>query len=185
MGLNYHHLDDVDVRHAMTTMWLEEFVDLRTNWAIDACYGKQLTAAGWDAFGNAMPKALKGYDDEWLRSQMNNDSYWQEHLLRRGRPVVYNKPDAIQKLTIGEFNIAYIHGLASVLQSRGREMCVIYRADHAYVPRSECSAWEDHEVRISDVLAGHRVRYHPPPGDRRAFSIPSGPNCHHSIRAAA
>ena len=183
VGLNYHHLNDVDVRRAMRTLWLEEFADLETNWTVDACYGKQLTPAGWDAFRDAMPQALEAHDDEWLRSQMGNHSYWEDYLLRRGKPVDYNKPDAIQKLTIGEFNIAYIRGLATVLQTRGQEMCVIYRADDAYVPRSECSAWEDQEIRVSDVLAGHRVRYHPPPGDRRAFSVPSGPNCHHSIRA--
>lgn len=167
----------------MRTLWLEEFADLETNWTVDACYGKQLTPVGWDAFRDAMPQALEAHDDEWLRSQMGNHSYWEDYLLRRGKPVDYNKPDAVQKLTFGEFNIAYIRGLATVLQTRGQEMCVIYRADDAYVPRSECSAWEDQEILVSDVLAGHRVRYHPPPGDRRAFSVPSGPNCHHSIRA--
>lgn len=183
MGLNYHHLGDREVRVTMKSLWLDELADLENNWTVDACYGKQLTPAGWDAFRVAMPLALEAHDDGWLQSQMSDPQCWEPNLLRRGKPVGYNKADAIQKLTLGEFNIAYIRGLATVLKARGQESCLIYRADDAYSPRSECSAWEDREFPVDDVLAGHRVRYHPPPGDRRAFSVPSGPNCHHSIRA--
>ncbi|NRQ49200.1 hypothetical protein [Aeromicrobium stalagmiti] len=166
----------------MKSLWLDELAEFESHWTVDACYGKQLTEAGWNAFKVVMPQALEAHDDEWLRSQMTDSSFWDPHLLRQGKLVEYNKPDAIQKLTLGEFNIAYIRGVATVLQSRGADMCMVYRADEAYVPRSECSAWEDQEIPVCDVLAGHRVRYHPPPGDRRAFSVPSGPNCHHSIR---
>lgn len=183
MGLLYHHLDDADVRDLMTALWLDEAADLEANWSRDACYGKQLTVSGWAAFLALMPEALFEHDDEWLQSQLDVPEFWQPHLLRRGKIVQYDQADAIQKLAIGEFNTAYVRGLASALQARGEELCQVFRADQAYVPRSECSAWEGQEFPLSLVLAGHRVRYHPPPGERRAFSVPSGPNCHHSIRA--
>lgn len=185
MGLEFHHLDDADVRDAMVALWLDEAADLAANWPRGACYGKQLTDVGWGAFHSAMPQALGRESDDWLVAQMNDPAFWQPYLLRRGTHVDYNKSEAIEKLAIGEFNIAYIRGLATVLERRGDTSCVIYRASPAYQPRGECSAWEGREVPLRDVIEGHRARYHPPPGDRHAFSVPSGPNCHHSIRAVA
>lgn len=167
--------------------WREEWGALEAGWPRGSCYGKQLNDDGWRAFAAAMPVALAERDDEWLRGQMSDLAYWDTHLTRQTKNGVklvdYNKDDAIRKLCFGEFNIAYIRGLATALLREGETHCVVYRADAAYEPRGECSAWEGQQFLLQDVIDGHRVRYWPPDGlDRRAFSIPAGPNCHHSIK---
>jgi hypothetical protein len=174
MGFDYLHLEEPDVRQAMASAWHAEWADLKANWPRDCCYGKQLTDQGWDAFERVMPEALAERDEQWLFEQMSPARYWVETLSRRTKSgvtqVLYNKEDALQKLTLGEFNIAYIHGLAQALTNRGEVSCVVYRADDAYVPRAECSAWEDRQFPLADVLTGHRARYFPPPGDPRVWS---------------
>lgn len=187
VGFTYFHLGDPGVRQAMLDAWRSEWAELSANWPRGSCYGKQLTDDGWDEYERSMPEALAERDDDSLLQRMNSAGHWLPTLSRRTNSGVtqvnYDKQDALEKLTFGEFNIAYIRGLALTLRGRGEVSCVVYRADAAYVPRSECSAWEDQEFPLADVLAGHRVRYFPPPGDRHAWSVPSGPNCHHSIRA--
>ncbi len=185
MGFRYDHLDDEYVRAEMVGAWREEWNDLTANWPRGQCYGKQLTDAGWIVFEQAMPEALALHDDDWLAAEMSQSEYWQDRSPRRTKTGVtmvnYNKRDALERLCYGEFNIAYIRGLARVLLARGETTCVVYRANPAYAPRGECSDWEDRTFPLADVLAGHRARYHPPPGDRLAWSIPTGPNCHHTI----
>ncbi|HYJ22888.1 MAG TPA: hypothetical protein VEW07_12810 [Solirubrobacterales bacterium] len=188
MGFEYHHLDEADVRAAMLACWQEEWVALEVVSGPARPYGKQLTAIGWDAFAVAMPEALVRQDDEWLYGQMSDLNYWDTHLTRKTKQgiklVDYNKADAIRKLCFGEFNIAYIRGLATALVGRNETDCVVYRADSAYVPRGECSEWEGRQFPLQDVVDGHRARYWPPgQGDQSSFSVPSGPNCHHSIKA--
>lgn len=188
VGFEYSHLDEKDVRAAMVSCWEEEWASLGAIAGPMRPYGKQLTPIGWDAFADAMPDALATHDDDWLREQMSNPSYWDTHLTRKTKQGVklvdYNKADAIQKLCYGEFNIAYIRGLATALLGRGETVCVVYRADSAYVPRGECSEWEEKQFTLQEVIDGHRARYWPPDeGDRSVFSVPSGPNCHHSIKA--
>ena len=188
MGFTYYHLNDEDVRLASHDAWQEEWADLSANWPRGQCYGKQLTDEGWHAFEGSMPVALRSETDDWLVEQMAEPDYWAPYLTRR-KPkggftnVDYNKRDALERLCRGEFNIAYIRGVARALLARGETNCVVYRASEAGEERGECTAWEGHEFELQTVLDGHRVRYHPPPGNREAWSVPSGPNCHHSIRA--
>jgi hypothetical protein len=190
VGFEYHHLQDSDVRAEMLNGWRDEWADLSANWPRNQWpYGKQLTDAGWVAFEQAMRDALAAEDDDWLVSEMSATAYWVDRSPRKTKNgitmVNYNKQDALERLCFGEFNIAYIRGLARALLARGETTCMVYRADPAYVPREECSAWEGQAFPLEDVLAGHRARYFPPPGDKTVFSIPTGPNCHHSIRAVA
>jgi hypothetical protein len=171
----------------MVQGWHAEWAELAERWPRGQCYGKQLTDEGWAALENSMPEALESHDDDWLVTEMSSQTYWLEKSPRRTRSGVtmvnYNKRDALERLCLGEFNIAYIRGLARVLVARGETECLVYRANPAYEPRGECSSWEGRAFPLAAVLEGHRVRYHPPPGERTAWSIPTGPNCHHSIRA--
>ena len=84
-------------------------------------------------------------------------------------------------LCVSEFNIAYIRGLARTLQSEGEEQCEIFRAGSAMENDRECSAWEGKAFSVQQLIDGHRARYWPPPGDRRVWSLPTQPGCHHSI----
>lgn len=185
MGFRYHHLDEHDVRDAMLELWSGERRELRQAGLERSCYGKDLTDAGWEHFESAMPQALHSESDGWLADQMTNPDFWREmRPHKRHGEVNYNKAAALETLCFGEFNIAYVHGLARALLERGESECVVYRADDAYEPRGECSEWEGRRFSLETVIAGHRVRYWPPgEGDPEAFSVPSGVNCHHSIHA--
>ena len=189
MGLRYFHLDDPDVRAAMTAHWSSEWEALTDLPNRADCFGKALTDAGWEAYGIAMPLALAERDDDWLLLQMDERHYWQERLPRRGRGGVgwttyaVNRDEHLRRLCFGEFNVAYIRGLAYALLERGETQALVYRAGDAAEPRAECTRWEGSTVPLDQVIAGHRARYWPPPGDPSAWSLPTGVNCHHSIRA--
>ncbi|MDQ2851068.1 MAG: hypothetical protein M3Y49_10105 [Actinomycetota bacterium] len=189
MGFRYDHLGDADVRSAMVAGWSAERADLLARWPRDQCYGKLLTDEGWAAYEVAMPKGLGAHDDEWLLAEMSAAEYWMAKSPRQTKNVVtmvnYNKQNALERLVYSEFNIAYIHGLAETLLARGETECVVYRAGFADEPRSECAQWEGQTFLLNDVLAGHRARYFPPPGNPHAWSVPSVANCHHSIRATS
>jgi hypothetical protein len=189
MGFEYQHLDEMDVRAAMVARWQEEWPTLESLDGPERPFGKQLTLSGWERFVAVMPEALAEHDDEWLKNRMADPTFWMEKYPRR-KPkggfsmVNYNKDDALERLCFGEFNIAYIRGLATALLDRGDTKCVVYRADSAYVPRGECSVWEGQQFALQDVIDGHRARYWPPGhGNPSIFSVPSGPNCHHSVKA--
>ncbi len=180
-GLVYHHLDEDDVRRSMLTGWEEERQELIAGGVERDCYGKDLTDQGWEAFLEAMPTALEKQTDVWLAAQMEVIDYWQpERWDKRGRWVNYNKPQALEILC-GEFNIAYVRGLARTLQAEGQEECEVFRAGPAIEKRRECTAWEGQTFPVQQVLDGHRARYWPPPGNREAWSLPTGVGCHHSI----
>lgn len=189
MGFHYHHIEDQDVRRAMAELWSGEWQDMQSSGHPRDCYGKQLTDEGWEGYGRAMPVALAERDDDWLVAEMADPAFWMPKYPRR-KPkggvtmVDYNKRDALERLCFGEFNIAYIRGLATILLARGETECIVYRANAAYQPRGECSVWEGERFPLQDVIDGHRIRYWPlgqgKPGE---FSVPSGPNCHHSIHA--
>lgn len=189
MGLRYFHLDEADVRAAMELHWSAEWAQIVTLPNRSDCFGKALTPEGWAAFGDVMREALAQYDDDWLYGRMGDPRFWQPRLPRRRRggrgftTYAVNRPEHLRRLCFGEFNVAYIRGLASALIDRGETEALIYRAADAAEPRAECSLWEGTTVGLGRVIAGHRARYWPPPGHPDAWSLPTGVNCHHSIRA--
>jgi hypothetical protein len=174
----------------MLASWVHERDELLRQGAREECYGKRLTREGWHAFDDAMPEALEHHNDDWLFDAMASPAYW-VNLFARRKPkggfteVRLNKPEECRRLSVGEFNTAYVRGLARALLARGESNCVVYRAGAAENTRAECTAWEGREFPLEAVLGGHRARYYPPPGERSKWSVPSGVNCHHSIRAVA
>lgn len=189
MGLHYYHLDDPEVRARSANLWEEERQKLQRDYPRDQWpYGKLLTEQGLEVFLEAMPKALRDRDDEWLRETMGSETYWQPYQRRR-KPkggytqVDYNRADALSRLTIGEFNTAYVRGLTSTLLDRGETSGLVYRAGEAAEERTTyCTQLEDSLVELEQLLHDHRANYWP---TRRsdARPIPSGPNCHHSVRS--
>jgi hypothetical protein len=188
MGLRLLHLGEPDVREAMVLHWSAEWSQLVDRPDRRECYGKALTDEGWDVFGDVMPEALAEHDDDWLYDRMDHAAYWVTRLPRRGRgghgwtTYAVNRPEHLRRLCLGEFNVAYVRGLAQALLQRGETHAEIYRAGDAVEPRSECSSWEGSPVPLQQIIGGHRARYWPPPGDPGAWSLPTGVNCHHSIR---
>lgn len=187
MGFTYFHLGERDVREAMVLMWSAEWAEIEGLPEGRRPYGKDLTSAGWAAFATAMPEALDAHDDDWLAERMDRASYFRSARPRRTRNggttmVRVNLGEAIKQLCYGEFNIAYIRGLAHALQARGETHAVVYRAGSAVEARAECSSWEGQEFPLAQIIGGHRARYWPQRDDG-AWSVPAGVNCHHSIRA--
>jgi len=185
MGFIYHHLDQPDVRESMVELWQRDWKQITSIGHPRECYGKDLTDLGWAEFETAMPLALAEGTDDSLSADMQAPGYWRaKRPHRRYGETNYNHAQARELLCYGEFNVAYIRGLAHALIARGETECVVYRADSAYQPRGECSKWEGQRFTLQAVIDGHRARYWPPgEGDSVAFSIPTGYNCHHSIRA--
>lgn len=182
--LQYAYLGDKDIRATMVELWQAEtqgfhdIFDSPQDWPL----GRQLTEDGWDAYLRLMPEALARYDDEWLMQEIDNAGFWNDVLFRRGRPVQYDKADACRKLAMGEFNTAYVRGVATVLQQRGASTATVYRAAHADENRnSYCSKLEESQVDVRQIIDDHRRNYYPQ-RDSKARPIPSGPHCHHTIR---
>ena len=189
MKFTYHHLEDPEVRESMVALWNAENAELLAGGNRGECYGQDLVDAGWEQWEKAMPAALAEHDEEWLTHQMLDPSYWRSHrprILKSGRvsQQAVSPRWVAPFLSRNEFNIAYIHGLSATLLQRGQGECEVYRADSAYEPRGECSAWEGQRFSTQEIFDGHRARYWPPEAAvPSVLSVPSGPNCHHSIRA--
>lgn len=189
MGFQFHHLGEPEVREATVELWRNENETLLAAGNRAECYGQDLVEPGWAQWERVIPEALSSHDEEWLTNQMLDPSFWRSHRTRALRSGGFSdqriSPSWVAPfLCRNEFNIAYIHGLASVLLDRGETECVVYRANAAYEPRGECTSWEGQRFATQDVFDGHRIRYWPTESKQpAAFSVPSGPNCHHSIRA--
>ena len=161
--------EDLDVT---TRQWMLEEFQQEYNSA-NPYYGKALTEAGRRAFINEMERVIQdpNGNEVALAMALSVPSYWINH------------PESnAQRLAITEFNTWYVRGLCRRLIEENVEFCEIYRAGPAAEPRAECTSWEGRQFKVREVYDGHRVRYWPLPGNPNAFSIPAGPNCHHSIK---
>jgi hypothetical protein len=148
-----------------------------------------LSEYGRAAFPGLMREALANGDEMTLAGSLWVPSFWLPAFPRKTRggsvSMVKISPDAAAaRLARTEFNTWYVRGLSARLLAEGEEMCEVYRAAPAEEPRPECLEHEGRVYPIVEVFEGHRVRYWPPPGNPTAFSIPTGPNCHHTIRRA-
>jgi hypothetical protein len=178
MGLRYLHLGEPDVRESMVMRWSAEWAEIVDRPDRTECFGKALTLSGWDAFGAVTPEALAEHDDDWLYDQMDRADYWVARLQRRARggrgwtSYAVNRPEHLGRLCFGEFNRAYVHGLAHALLDRSETDCVIFRAGSAAEPRSRCSAWEGTVVPLQQVIDGHRALAPP-----RMYAMRGGSAC--------
>lgn len=144
-----------------------------------------LSPAGEAIFVEVMERAILHGDEESLLRELANPAYWIEtevYTTKTGKTATrrYDAADRARRFAITDFNTWYIRGLCRRLMDEGVESCEVYRAAPAYQPRSECRALEG-RASVQDVYSGHRARYYPV-ANPSAFSLPVGPNCHHSIR---
>jgi len=176
---SFEELDD------KTRFWM--LVEFRTEkMSGNPYYSSRLTPEGIEAFFQEMEKALQTGDEETLINALVHPGYWKqvETYYRGGRANQrrINPVEAAKQLSCTEFNTWYVRGFARRLIEEGETQCQVHRAAPAWQPRAECLSHEGmiYEVRL--IYDGHRARYWPPPGNTGAFSIPVGPNCHHTIR---
>jgi len=148
---------------------------------------KRLISKGLEVFPKLMDKAIKEGNEVTLAKDLNDPSYWkpsEESHSSKGTsfPRSIDPLVASETLALSEFSTWYTRGLSKKLLDEGVEYCEVYRADMAEEPRCECTKWEGLKIDVQKAYDGHRKRYHHMEIDRKAFSIPSGTNCHHSIR---
>lgn len=63
------------------------------------------------------------------------------------------------------------------MSERGYEQGLVYRAGPVDEQRNAyCTSLEGSTIQLAELLHDHRRHYFPPPGDRTARPIPSGPN---------
>jgi len=151
----------------------------------DPYRSEKMTELGLESFPDYMVKAIKDGNEVSLAADLVNPSFWQSYETYKRAGNVHerkiNPEYAAKRLALTEFNTWYVRGLAKRLMDEGEKQCEIYRAESAKVPKCECTSWEGSKFDLEKVYNGHRIRYHHKNIDRTAFSIPSGPLCHHSI----
>ena len=171
----YPELDEI------TRNWM--LVEFRKEEATGNPYrSKWLSEKGKLVFPGAMEGAIIEGNESTLAAVLDQPSYWVPFRITKTGKKISLPTGFPRTLAMNEFNVWYTRGFARRLLEEGVETCVVYRAEQAEVPRCECSMMEGREVSVKRVYDGHRARYHPEPGDPSAFSMPSGTNCHHSIR---
>ena len=147
---------------------------------------KRLSEDGRTAFPRAMRNAIKAGNEESLEDELLEPDFWEDWETYERSGVLserrINFGAAARSLAISEFNTCYVRGLARRLLDQGHETCQIYRAEDAFKPRWECLAHDGQISNVQEIYDGHRARYWPEPGNRDVLSIPSGTNCHHTIR---
>ncbi len=176
--LNFEELDDE------TRKWMLVEFEQEEN-ANNPYRSTRLNTVGQKAFGEIMKKAIVSGDIPSLSSDLSDSSLWNSTELSTRKTTTYEKkidPGSTAKLLAHtEFTTWYTRGLARRLMEEHIDKCEIYRAELAKVPRCECTKFEGQSIKVKEIYDGHRAKYHPKP-NYSAFSIPSGPFCHHTIR---
>jgi len=146
---------------------------------------RDLTTIGRNEFPKLMEKAIKEGNEITLEQDLSNPEFWKSShtAYRNGKSyeVTVNPRDSASKVALTEFNTWYVRGLAKRLMEEGVEYCEVYRAESAWQPRSQCQDHDGKQFKVIDIHNGHRATYWPAPNPN-AFSVPVGPNCHHTIR---
>jgi hypothetical protein len=163
-----------------TRRWmLEEF---KAEEAANPYRSPSLSAEGKKRFGELMERAIVEGTEESLAEELKPKELWAEYEpsplggIRRTEPA-----RAAVALARTEFNTWYIRGLCRKLMEEGETYCQVYRAAPADAPGDVCESYQNMVLEIRFLYNGHRIKYWPKPNDR-AFSVPCGPQCRHSVR---
>lgn len=176
--MNFEELDS-----STRSIMLSEF---NTEWSQPSHYIPDgFNSVGLEAYPNIMRKAIQSGTIESLASDLSVPKYWNptRTYLRKGTPVIQQiNPDSESKrLAHSEFTTIYTKAIAEKLMGEGETDCQVYRADKANQPKCECTKLEDTTILVGKIYEGIRKKYFPKK-DPTAFSIPSAPFCHHTIR---
>jgi len=180
MAMNFEELDEI-TRGYMLTEFEAELNGPKPY------VGKNLSAAGRNAFPNLLRDAIKQGDETTLATRHDDSALWQptEEYERKGKTHTrnVNVAQAAERLAVSEFNTWYVRGLAKRLIAEGVEKCQAYRAAQPKWEPGDCSSHEGQLFDVNEIYRNHRARYWPTPNDL-AVSIPFSPGCHHTIRRA-
>ena len=144
-----------------------------------------LNSIGLEAYPNIIRNSIQNGTIDSLASELSVSKYWNptRSFLRQGKPVTQqiNPQSESKRLAHSEFTTIYTKGMAKKLIDEGETDCQVYRADKANQPKCECTKLEDTTISVGKIYEGIRKKYFPKK-DPNAFSIPSTPFCHHTIR---
>lgn len=176
--MNFEELDN-----STRTIMLSEFDN---EWSQPKHYIPDgLNSTGLVDYPDIMRNAIQNGTIESLAKELSPAKYWNptRSFTRRGTPVTQKiNPDSESKrLAHSEFTTLYTKVMAKKLMDEGETDCQIYRVDKANQPKCECTKLEDTTVSVGKIYEGIRKKYFPKK-DPSAFSIPSAPFCHHTIR---
>jgi hypothetical protein len=178
MAMNYEELDDQTRKYMLAAFQEEETSGKPYRSAA-------LSAAGLAVFSGLMENAIKSGTETSLYQALGDARYWTEteEYTRAGvtRTRHRNIPQSAQRLALTEFSTWYVKGFAKRLLAEGIDKCRVYRGEEPKWAPDECARHEGMICSVQDIHDKHRARYWPEPGDKKAFSIPSGPGCHHII----
>ncbi len=141
-----------------------------------------LSVLGKQRFGEIMERAITDGTEDSLTEDLKPKELWAEYEpspfggIRRTEPA-----RAARTLARMEFNTWYIRGLCRRLAEEGELYCQVYRAADADAPGDTCEPYQNLVLEIRHLYNGHRIKYWPKVNDR-AFSVPCGPQCRHSVR---
>lgn len=176
-------------------MNFEELDQTTRRWMLDEFNAEQskishfepteFNPVGLTAFPDLVRQSIQHGDIISLAAFLSNTSYWKptRTYYRQGKPIT-QRIDPItsaQRLAHSEFTTWYTRGMARKLKEEGITQCQVYRADSAVQPKCECTSLEGTTILVDQIYDGHRAKYFPTPNPG-AFSIPSSPFCHHTIR---
>lgn len=146
---------------------------------------KEMTGLGKSKFTEIIEEAILEGNEVSLAADLVNTKFWQPYtnysVKGKIRKRKVNPLDSSKRFALTEFNTWYVRGLCRKLMEEGVESCEVYRAAYASEPRPDCQDHDGKTFKVLDVYKGHRARYWPIV-NKTAFSIPIGPNCHHTIR---
>ena len=146
---------------------------------------KSLNQTGLKVFPDIMRKAIQTGNIDSLAKELSNPSYWNPSKTRRGKngpiTVSINPQTEAKMVAHSEFNTMFTRGMARRLIEEGETECEIYRADRADQQNCECTKLEGTKQPVKKIYEGHRAKYFPN-DNFGAFSIPSVPYCHHTIK---
>lgn len=146
---------------------------------------KEMTELGKSEFLQIMERAIREGNEITLAKGLVSPDYWLRngHFQRNGKSYQrkIDPGDSSKRFALTEFNTWYVRGFSRRLMEEKGEFCEVYRAALASQPRPVCQDHDGKRFRVIDIYQGHRARYWPATNES-AFSIPIGPNCHHTIR---
>jgi hypothetical protein len=146
---------------------------------------RALSPKGRTAFCSLMRIALLSGNEESLAAALQNPNYWNPTETHERNGVVrerqVNVRQAVERLSLTEFNTWYVRGFAKRLIDEGVAHCQAYRAAQPKGEPAGCSAHEGQVFTVAEIYNGHRAKYWPV-ANPSAVSIPFGPGCHHTIR---
>lgn len=141
-----------------------------------------LSPLGRERFRAIMEEAIRNGTEDSLAKALEPREMWTEFEasplggIRRTEPA-----RAAKTLARMEFNTWYVRGLCRRLMEEGERLVQVYRAEAADAPGDVCDAYENLFLEIRHIYNGHRIKYWPERNDK-AFSVPCGPQCRHSVR---